>query len=276
MTTVPILSSKRSKAVVFALGGAVIGAGAAHANRLYVAPDAPLWQHLGADTLLWLHIGGGVIGLLTGVAAIASRKGRSTHRLVGTVFLVSMFVTYAIGAGVAPFLDTGQRPNFVGGIAALYLLISGWMTVRSRVSVQAGLAHYAGLLAALSIAGMGFLFMQMGANSPTGTIDGSPPQAFILFSVVGSIAALGELNVILRGAISGPARIARHLWRMCISMFFASGSLFLGQPQVFPDWFNETPWPGLLAAAPLFAMLIWLFIVRVRPLIFRRRKAQQA
>ena len=85
----------------------------------------------------------------------------------------------------------------------------------------------------------------------------------------GAAAAFGELNVILRKTISETARIARHLWRMCVSLFFASGSLFLGQPQVFPDWFNATPAPFILALAPLVAMIIWLVIVR----IFWARKA---
>ena len=104
--------------------------------------------------------------------------------------------------------------------------------------------------------------MRMGAASPTGTVDGSPPQAFILFAVAGSAAAAGELNVILRRGLSGAARIARHLWRMCFSWFIAAGSLFLGQPQVFPDWFNASPLPVLLAFTPLIAMVTWLIIVR--------------
>ena len=43
-----------------------------------------------------------------------------------------MFVTYLIGAGVAPFLETGQRPNFVAGVLALYLLTSGVMAAMRR------------------------------------------------------------------------------------------------------------------------------------------------
>ncbi|MEO1405612.1 MAG: hypothetical protein AAFV54_03880, partial [Pseudomonadota bacterium] len=50
-------------------------------------------------------------------------------------------------------------------------------------------------------------------------------------------------------------------------MFIASGSLFLGQPQVFPDGFNATAWPFTLAFAPLLAMLVWLVLVHIpRPL----------
>ncbi|MCI4644933.1 MAG: hypothetical protein MRY64_09140 [Hyphomonadaceae bacterium] len=246
-------------------------AGSAEATRLEVAEDAPFWAHLGAAVLLWAHIGGGVLGLLSGVAAIASRKGSRLHRLAGKIFFVSMFVTYAIGAGVAPFLPEGQRPNFVAGIMALYLLISGVLTVQGRGRVSASWTSYAGLASALAITAMGATFMYMGANSETGTVDGSPPQAFILFMVAGSFAAIGELNLILRRSLAGAARLARHLWRMCFSMFLASGSLFLGQPQVFPDWFHATTLPIWLAFAPLLAMLVWLVLVRLP-----RRKRMQA
>ena len=162
--------------------GMFLGMGFAHAAKLEIGADAPLWQHLGADTLLYLHIAGGTIGLLAGVVAIASRKGRYIHRRAGAVFLVSMFVTYLIGAGVAPFLDEGQRPNFIGGVAALYLLMTGWLTVRSRGAVHVGWVQYIGFPVALSIAVLGYVFMQMGADSPTGTVDGSPPHCLLYTS----------------------------------------------------------------------------------------------
>jgi hypothetical protein len=205
-----------------------------------------------------------MIGLLMGSLAIASRKGSAIHRAAGNVFFAAMFVTYLIGAGVAPFLADGQRPNFVAGVLALYLLITGWRTAR-RTDAQAGRAEILGFAIALTIAGLGVWFMYLGTNSPTGTVDGSPPQAFLVFALAGSVAAAGDLNLILRRRISGAARIGRHLWRMCFSLFIASGSLFLGQPQVFPSWFNATPMPFLLAFAPLVAMAVWLTLVRRRP-----------
>ncbi|MEO1656390.1 MAG: hypothetical protein AAFR65_01595 [Pseudomonadota bacterium] len=240
----------------------VMATGSAHAIRLEVAPDAPIWQHLGAALLLTLHIGGGVIGLASGVAALTAKKGGTIHRAAGKIFLPAMFITYLIGAGVAPFLAEQQRPNFVAGILALYLLITGWRTAK-RTNLSAGTEDITGFAIALAIASTGFIFMQMASNSPTGTVDGSPPEAFIVFTVAGSFAVLGELNFLIRRNLAGAARIARHLWRMCVSMFLASGSLFLGQPQVFPDWFNATPLPFLFAFVPLLAMLFWLVAVRV-------------
>jgi uncharacterized membrane protein len=249
--------------VLIAFACVFIATGLAHAEKLEVAADAPMWAHLGAGALLYLHIGGGIVGLLTGLLAFASKKGSFLHRSVGKLFVLSMAITYLIGAGVAPFLTEGQRPNFVAGILALYLLISGWLAAR-HAKPPARWQLQAGLLTALIIAALGLVFMQMGAGSPTGTVDGSPPQAFLIFAFFGSLAAIGELNFLIRRELSGTARITRHLWRMCASMFFASGSLFLGQPQVFPEWFATSPMPILLAFLPLLAMLYWAGRVRFK------------
>lgn len=230
-----------------------LGAEATHAETLQPAPEASAWLHLGAAVLLYGHIAGGTIGLVSGLVASLTRKGGPAHKRSGQIFVVSMFVAYLIGAGVAPFLVDGQRPNFVAGVLALYLLVTGVMAAKRR-RFRAGRAEYVGLGVALLITGMGVLFMVMGAQSPTGTVDGSPPQAFVVFVLAGGAAAAGELKVILKGSLSGKARTTRHLWRMCASFFFASGSLFMGQPGVFPDWFNESFLPVLLAFVPLIIM----------------------
>ncbi|MCZ6852320.1 MAG: hypothetical protein O7G86_00250 [Gammaproteobacteria bacterium] len=244
------------------IGVCLFGADVAYAVKLEVDADASRWAHIGAGVLLYLHIGGGAIGLVAGSTASLVRKGGVVHRAAGKVFLGSMFIAYVIGAGVAPFLSEGQRPNFVAGILALYLLITGVLAAKRR-NFQASRAEYVGLVIALTITALGVLFAVMGANSESGTVDGSPPQAFYLFVIAGLAAAGGELNVIIKRSLSEVARKSRHLWRMCVSFFFASGSLFLGQPQVFPDWFNESIFPIFLAFIPILVMMIWLVKVRM-------------
>ena len=250
---------------------ALLAAPGAHASVLQAAPDAPIWAHIGAAALLWLHIGGGAAGIATGAIAIASRKGGRIHRAVGRVFFWVMLVCYVVAAGVAPFLDDGQRPNTIAGVMALYLLLTGWAAAQ-RPEIKAGVFQIAGLVVALTIAGAGALFMKMGAESPTGTIDGSPPEAFVIFMAAGLFAAAGEIHVLVRRTLSGPARIARHLWRVCFSLFIASGSFFLGQMQVMPQWMRESAIPYVAALAPLAAMLVWLVLVRLP----KRRKVVQA
>jgi hypothetical protein len=229
----------------------------ASAGKLIVDPDASVLFHLGAAILLYAHVGGGAIGLAAGATASLSRKGAKVHRAAGKIFFIAMFICYLIGAGVAPFLDDGQRPNFVGAVLALYLLITGVLAAKQK-PFCAGISEKIGFVIALLITAMGVLFMIMAHSSESGTVDGSPPQAFLIFIVAGSIAAAGELNVIFRGGLSEKSRIVRHLWRMCASFFFASASLFLGQPQVFPDWFNLSLLPSLFAFFPILILFIWV------------------
>jgi uncharacterized membrane protein len=256
--------------VAFLLSAAVLAllaSPAGHAANLQVAPDAPAWMHVGAAMLLWTHIAGGAAGIATGAIAIASRKGGKIHRAVGKAFFGVMLVCYVVATAVAPFLDEGQRTNTIAGLMALYLLLSGWAAAQ-RPEITAGVWQVVGLIAALTIGGAGALFMQMGLSDPTGTIDGSPPQAFVLFMVAGLFAAAGEINVLARRKLSGPARVSRHLWRMCFSLFIASGSFFLGQMQLLPDWMISSQAYLLMALFPVLAMLIWLVLVRIP----RRRK----
>lgn len=259
----------RRLACAFAL--ALLAAPAAHASVLQASPDAPVWAHVGAAALLWLHIGGGAVGIATGALAIASRKGGKIHRAGGRVFFWVMLICYVVAACVAPFLDDGQRPNTIAGMMALYLLLTGWSAAQ-QPEIRAGVYQVAGLIVALAIAGAGALFMKMGSESPGGTVDGSPPEAFIIFMAAGLLAAAGELHVLLRRTLSGPPRIARHLWRMCFSLFIASGSFFLGQMQIMPAWLRESAAPYVLALAPLGAMLVWLVLVRLP----KRRKVVPA
>ncbi len=229
--------------------------------QLEVDADAPLWMRLGADALLYMHIGGGALGLVSGVIAMLARKGRRLHLIAGRVFFFAMFVSYLIGAGVAPFIEHGQRPNFVAGILALYLLATAWLAARRRNPIV-GPVEYIGLAVALFVVAAGSWFMFEGLSDPSGTVDGSPPQAFVLFIVVGTCAAIGDVRVIIRRKISGALRVSRHLWRMCMSFFIAAGSFFFGQEQALPSAMVGTIWQYLPVLFPLIFMIAWLTLQR--------------
>ena len=51
---------------------------------------------------------------------------------------------------------------------------------------------------------------------------------------------------------------------MCYGLFIATGSFFLGQPQVFPEPLRNGPVLITLALAPLLVLLYWLWRVRIR------------
>ena len=254
-------SAAAGRAAVCALACCVAGfASPAFGDHLHVAPDAPLWIELGAAIILYAHISGGTVGLLSGTMALLTRKGGKLHRLSGNIFFVSMLVMTGIGAVVAPFIP--DRVSSVAGFMSFYLIFSGWLTVRRR-SEGAGALEIIGCVWAITGAGAAMFLSWLAAQTPEHTLDGAPQQAFYIFVTVSTIAALSDLKVILRRGITGAQRVARHVWRMCFGLFVASGSLFLGQAQVFPDWIRQLHVLPYLALAPLPFMLFWLFYVRL-------------
>lgn len=235
----------------------------AAANKLEVDADSAWILHFGALILLYSHIGGGALGLLSGTVASLTTKGGHIHRLAGKVFIFSMFVCYAVGAGVSPFLESQQGTNLIASILALYLLITGVIAARRNVFI-AGRTEKIGFIVALLITVLGIVLMYLASQSPDGSIDDSPPQAYILFVVAGGLATVGDLLAIIRGKLSPKVRVARHLWRMCMSFFIASGSLFFGQAQFFPEWFNESILPLFFGFFPLFVLVIYLIKMTIQ------------
>jgi hypothetical protein len=61
---------------------------------------------------------------------------------------------------------------------------------------------------------------------------------------------------------------------MCVALFFASGSLFLGQQQVFPKALQGSPILVALAVAPLLLMVFWLLRVRLARAFHRARMSR--
>jgi len=84
---------------------------------------------------------------------------------------------------------------------------------------------------------------------------------FFVGSVV-LLAAAGDVRMLVRGGVFGRQRIVRHLWRMCFGLFIATGSFFIGQPQVFPAFIRKTNLLFVLGTLPLMLMIFWFFRVR--------------
>src|SRR5436190_14848353 len=231
---------------------------------LHVAAGSSWWLFAAANVILFLHIAGGTVGIISGAVALLSRKGGRWHRMAGTVFLVSMLIMATIGAVTSPFLPVPSMPNVVAGTLTFYLVATGWMAIKRKNGVI-GRVEKGGLGVAVAVVAAGAIFILMAMNSPTGTIGKTPPQAFYVFALVGAIAAVGDLKMILRGGISGSARIARHLWRMSAALTISSGSFFLGQQRIMQAFMRGSPWLFAPVIAPLLLMVFWLIRVRLIP-----------
>lgn len=208
--------------------------------------------------ILALHICAGTIGLLSGAVAMSFRKGSPRHAIAGKVFVISMLSLGASAMVLAVMKH--EVGNFIGGILTIYLVTTAWLTARRRVG-ESGIFDWAALLIPL---GVGISSLTLGVqklNHPAAFTDGVPVGMNFFMGTVVLLAAAGDVRMILRG-LSGVQRIARHLWRMCSGLFFASGSIFIARPHLFPAWLSTTHILLFLGVLPLFLMIFWLIRVR--------------
>ena len=216
--------------------------------------------------VLILHIGAGSAGIVSGYTALSVRKGARLHRVFGTVFFVSMLTVSALAVYLALFVPPTSRggapPNasVSVGLLTFYLVATAWMTVR-RKDGHAGLLEK-GMLAVALGAALALLIFGLRAASFAAARPGDYVPYFVFASFATFFAAL-DLKVILQGGISGAARIARHLWRMCFALFFAASFFFIGQQKVMPVYMRGSPFLFVPALAPLVLLIFWMIRVRL-------------
>ena len=205
------------------------------------------------------HIVAGSAGLVAGAAALSVRKGGRLHARAGNAFFAAMLAMAGTGAAIAAAKP--ERGTAVIGLFTCYLVATAWMTARRRDGL-AGNFERSALAVAIACAAAMLAFAAMASNSPTGRLDSLSAAAHYPFAFLAALAAVLDLNFLLRGRLERRQRIARHLWRMCAALAIAAFSFFLGQQDEFP-----AAWRGLaIWFAPPFAvlaaMIFWL--VRVR------------
>jgi hypothetical protein len=211
--------------------------------------------------LLFLHIAGGMVGLLSGTVAMLYRKGSGGHRLSGDVFVVSMIIMGACGSILA--LMKHQPDNFFGGLVTFYMVTTGWLTGRNRQQ-ETGLLDWGALVFALMLGGSLLTLSVLVASGQAARQPGVPIGMYFFLAAITLLAAAGDLRVLARGGISGAPRLARHLWRMCFGLFIATGSFFLGKQEFFPAALRKQYLLVPMAVFPLVMLIYWLVRVRAR------------
>jgi len=211
--------------------------------------------------LLFLHICGGGVGLLSGAVAMTFRKGSRRHGVAGNVFFVSMLTMSGAGAYMA--LMKSEMSNVFGGLLTFYMVATAWVTARHRDG-GTGIFAWAGLLAALALGSVMVTFGIEAATSPMGTKAGMPAAMYFVFGSLALLAAAGDMRMLLRGGVFGVQRIARHLWRMCFAWFAATASLFLARPHLFPAVLSRTHVLSVLGFLPAILLIYWLIRVRFK------------
>ena len=215
---------------------------------------------MATSPLVFLHVGAGLLALISGAAALVFRKGSRRHRLAGNAFFLSMLTMSAMAAYLAVFYKPNAT-NSTMGVFTFYLVATAWMTV-IRKPGESGRFEIGAMLVAFAVTAGAFTFGLEAAGSETGTKDQMPAGFYFVVAAIAALLAISDVRLIVRGGISGARRIARHLWRMCFALFIAAGSFFLGQPLV---WSTALRKSGLLVVpvvAVILVMIYWLWRVR--------------
>ena len=207
------------------------------------------------NILLWAHIAGGSIALLSGAVAVTARKGGPLHVRAGTWFFASMLVL-GVTATILAVLE-GKPSMEVGGILTCYFVATSWVTARRRDGTTGkfeiiACAFALGAAATMTWAGLT-------AVAPPTPVGRGP-----VFALAGVCLFAGvlDLHAILRKRLTPTQRISRHVWRMCFAFFIATGSFFLGQQGVMPQAVRGSSILFVLAFAPFAVMAFW--VVRLR------------
>jgi hypothetical protein len=226
-----------------------------------------------------LHIGAGTLGLVSGTVALFAAKGGRLHRRAGNIFFASMLVMAGFALALAVAIP--DPVNLFIAMFAAYLVTTAWMAVRRRDGTI-GLADKIALLVALLLcAPFAILSFQLAFGLDPMFKSTVPFKGPVLVAVYGftsvlALAAIGDARMVLAGGISGAARIARHLWRMCLGLTMAAGSAFTnGLPRLFPSLYHVPLALFLPQLVPLTMLVFWMIRVRFtgwyRPGMLARR-----
>ncbi len=210
--------------------------------------------------VLALHIMSGTVGVLTGAAALSLRKGSRWHLRIGDVFVIAMLSLALTGIGMA--IVKSQPGNILGGSLTLYLVSTGWRTVQQR-EIRIGIFDWTAAAFGSAMAATLVTLTIAAARSPSGKVFGYPPGPYILLGSVALLAAFGDARFLVRRALPGRQRLARHLWRMCFALFIGTSSIFLARPHLFPAFMRTTGILYVLTFFPLVLMVFWLLRVRL-------------
>lgn len=203
-------------------------------------------------TLIPVHVLAGTSAIVSGLVALFALKGLRLHRKSGTVFVAAMLVMALSGAVIAVG-RYGAAMNIPAGLVTTYLVITGLLTVRTPTERSRRVERGA-MVAAF---GLGVLAVAAAAVSAARG-DAGFVVPILMFGLVAVLAGAGDRRMLRAGGLHGKARVRRHLWRMCLALFIAAASFFLGPTRRIPEPLR-IPALRLIPFLVLATMVYWLW-----------------
>jgi len=201
--------------------------------------------------MLLFHIIAGSFVLLFGIGALIFSKGEKLHRYSGNLFFFSLLLMAGSGAYFA------DDPTIA--ISSVYFASTAWVIVLMP-DKKIGVFDIVAFIV-ISVISANFFYAAITSE------PGFMVTMFYIFGSVALLAALLDLNMIIRGGISGAHRIARHLWRMCYALLGAVLSFVANTSDKWPNFID--------ANLPIYLLIVMIFYWLIRVLFtkwFDKRK----
>ena len=213
------------------------------------------------DTILMaLHglIGTGIVA--AGVSALISRKGKRLHRISGNMYVFQfILIGLVIAASLILSTELISTLGVIFTFLIIYLVLTSWVTVKTPPSTLSRF-NYVAPTAAIAI---GLLALFWGWQAQAGRLqlaNDVPKAAYFAFAALAFFAAHRDISVVRRGGIAGTPRLIRHLWRMCLALYFSVATIFTGPGSViFPDAIRGS-WPLVIPEMSVAALTIYLVV----------------
>src|SRR5438132_14157095 len=157
----------------------------------------------------------------------------------------------------------GAAMNIPAGLVTAYLVITSLITVRPP-SAGSRRAERGAMLTAFALGLLSIVAAFLSAGR--GNIGFVFP--LLMFGVLALSAGVGDLRMIRAGGLQGAPQLKRHLWRMCVALFIAAGSFFLGPVRRIPEPLR-IPALRLIPFVALVTMAYWLWRLRHKRIVRR-------
>lgn len=207
---------------------------------------------------VWIHVVAGSLAIVSGYVAVFVKKGAAVHRCSGMLFVVSMVAMAVTGAVMAAL--NAELINVLAGSVTTYLVLTALTTVRRPAGGSRRL-DLALMLLGLAVGLFGIGVGVWSVAHPMGT-EGVPPALPFIFGTIALLSGASDLRMLRPAGVRGVPRLRRHLWRMCLALFIAAGSFFLGQADELPASVRIFPLLAIPSFLPLVLMAYWLWRVR--------------
>ena len=216
-----------------------------------------------------LHIIFGALSLLVGYAVILCPKGKTSHKYLGRIYVVSILVLGLTGTYIA--LIVNVPISMLNGLVLCYFVLSALNVIyqapnRTNLFDKLLLVYSSALV-------IGFVWYSYQTTKVAdGKLGGFGIEAYVAFGSVMLFSAIADFRYLLSGGLGGRSRLIRHLWRMFFPLFMSTAAFFLGQSRHLPEALRSIEFLLLPVGFVILSAIYWVLKIKGNKLSLQLEK----